>query len=217
MTMRDEQKRRFSHRQARARKCAMLSASAHAGCQGAEARQDPADGRRTPARVVGGRRHAPAASVSSSGASAFRRATRSASFCSAPSRRCWAWRLAYVERLDAWLVRVASDRPPHRAGARGRARWPSACWSSGARYGSHAVAASDQSGYVSEAALWARGTPRIDVGFAATPAVAGREGHADAARLSHRRRRRDGADLCARPPAADGAGACSLASAGRSS
>ena len=34
------------------------------------------------------------------------------------------------------------------------------------RYGSHAVAASDQSGYVSEAALWGRGTPRIDVGFA---------------------------------------------------
>ena len=38
----------------------------------------------------------------------------------------------------------------------------------GARYGSHAVAASDQSGYVSESTLWARGTPRIDVGFAAS-------------------------------------------------
>ena len=78
----------------------------------------------------------------------------------------WAWRLAYVERLDAWLRAVASAGPPHRAGARVR-RWRSACWPSGVRYGSHAVAASDQSGYVSESALWARGTPRIDVGFAA--------------------------------------------------
>ena len=77
----------------------------------------------------------------------------------------WAWRLAYVERLDAWLVR---SRPMVR-----RIAPVLACimaigvLAMGARYGSHAVAASDQSGYVSEAALWARGTPRIDVGFAA--------------------------------------------------
>jgi hypothetical protein len=75
-----------------------------------------------------------------------------------------AWRLAYVERLDAWLVRV---RPRIRSLA------PAIVWvmavgvlAIGVRYGSHAVAASDQSGYVSEAALWARGTPRIDVDYA---------------------------------------------------
>jgi hypothetical protein len=75
-----------------------------------------------------------------------------------------AWRLAYVERLDAWLVRV---------GPRLRSLAPAIVWAMaiavlaiGVRYGSHAVAASDQSGYVSEGALWARGTPRIDVDYA---------------------------------------------------
>jgi hypothetical protein len=78
----------------------------------------------------------------------------------------WAWRLAYVERLDAWLVR---SRPIVRRLAPALACLMAAgVLLLGARYGSHAVAASDQSGYVSEAALWARGTPRIDVGFAAS-------------------------------------------------
>ena len=77
----------------------------------------------------------------------------------------WAWRLAYVERLDAWLVR---SRPMVRRIAPALACLMAiGVLAMGARYGSHAVAASDQSGYVSEAALWARGTPRIDVGFAA--------------------------------------------------
>ena len=76
----------------------------------------------------------------------------------------WAWRLAYVERLDAWLVRaqpIVHRLAPALAGALAMV-----VLALGVRYGSHAVAASDQSGYVSEAALWARGTPRIDLGFA---------------------------------------------------
>ena len=76
----------------------------------------------------------------------------------------WAWRLAYVERLDAWLVRsrpIVHRMAPALAGALAMG-----VLLLGVRYGSHAVAASDQSGYVSEGALWARGTPRIDVGFA---------------------------------------------------
>ena len=78
----------------------------------------------------------------------------------------WAWRLAYVERLDAWLVRarpVVHRIAPALAGALALV-----VLAVGIRSGSHAVAASDQSGYVSEAALWARGTPRIDVGFASS-------------------------------------------------
>src|SRR5688572_14164812 len=72
----------------------------------------------------------------------------------------WAWRLAYVERLEAWLVRsrpIVHRMAPALAGAMAMG-----VLLVGVRYGSHAVAASDQSGYVSEAALWARGTPRID-------------------------------------------------------
>ena len=75
-----------------------------------------------------------------------------------------AWRLAYRAPLDAWLARV---RPQVR-----RLAPAVVCAMAivvlgiGVRYGSHAVAASDQSGYVSEAALWARGTPRLDVGYA---------------------------------------------------
>src|SRR5688572_5607839 len=75
----------------------------------------------------------------------------------------WAWRLAYVERLDAWLVRarpIVHRLAPALAGA-----LAIVVLALGIRHGSHAVAASDQSGYVSEGALWARGTPRIDVGF----------------------------------------------------
>ena len=78
----------------------------------------------------------------------------------------WAWRLAYVERLDRWLVQarpVVHRIAPALAGA-----LAVVVLALGVRYGSHAVAASDQSGYVSEAALWARGTPRIDVGFASS-------------------------------------------------
>jgi hypothetical protein len=78
----------------------------------------------------------------------------------------WAWRLAYVEWLDAWLVR---SRPVvHRIAPALAAAMAIFVLALGVRYGSHAVAASDQSGYVSEGALWARGTPRIDVGFASS-------------------------------------------------
>ena len=78
----------------------------------------------------------------------------------------WAWRLAYVERLDAWLVRarpIVHRLTPALAGA-----LAIVVLALGIRHGSHAVAASDQSGYVSEGALWARGTPRIDVGFSSS-------------------------------------------------
>ena len=78
----------------------------------------------------------------------------------------WAWRLAYVERLDAWLVR---SRPiVHRLAPALAGGLAIVVLAVGLQYGSHAVAASDQSGYVSEGALWARGTPRIDVGFASS-------------------------------------------------
>jgi hypothetical protein len=77
----------------------------------------------------------------------------------------WAWRLAYVERLDAWLVRARLQ--VRRLAPAIACAMAIGVFAIGVRYGSHAVAASDQSGYVSEAALWARGTPRIDVSFAA--------------------------------------------------
>ena len=78
----------------------------------------------------------------------------------------WAWRLAYVERLDAWLARSRSS--VRRFAPLVACVMAIGVLAIGARYGSHAVAASDQSGYVSESGLWARGTPRIDVGFSAS-------------------------------------------------
>jgi hypothetical protein len=76
-----------------------------------------------------------------------------------------AWRLAYVERLETWLG-------ARRATFRTLAPWIAlafalAAFITGALYGSHAVAASDQSGYISESVLWAHRAPRIDVGYAA--------------------------------------------------
>lgn len=75
-----------------------------------------------------------------------------------------AWRLAYVERLEAWLL-------ARRTLFRRLAPWLAAVLAlavllTGVKYGSHAVAASDQSGYISESVLWARWTPRLDVGYA---------------------------------------------------
>ncbi len=76
-----------------------------------------------------------------------------------------AWRLAYRERLEVWLQ---SRRLLLRTLA-GLATLAVAGGFvvGGVLYGSRTAAASDQSGYVSQSALWAWGTLKIDVGFAA--------------------------------------------------
>ena len=97
-----------------------------------------------------------------------------------------AWRLAYRERLEVWLQ---SRRMLLRTLAvLATFAVAGGFVVAGVLYGSRTAAASDQSGYVSQSALWARGTLKIDVGLRRGAAVARREADPDAARLPHRRR-----------------------------
>jgi hypothetical protein len=156
-----------------------------------EARHDPADGRRNPAHVRRARHHR--RFRLELWGSAFRRATRSASSSSVRSRRYGrgGW---HVERLSGSRSRPSSTG------------WGRYCGCDGvgvcSRYGSHAVAASDQSGWASEGVPV--GTPG-GIGTDCRTCVAQRR---DTLMLpwSHRRRRHDGAGPM--PPASpvDGAG-----------
>src|SRR5688500_16241069 len=75
-----------------------------------------------------------------------------------------AWRLAYREWLEVWLQsRRALLRKLAVLVALAAA---GGVVVNGVLSGSRTAAASDQSGYVSQAALWASGTLKIDVGFA---------------------------------------------------
>ena len=152
-----------------------------------------------------GRSPSPAVSVSSWG---LRISSRNALriFLSAPPGGA---------RLAAGLSRSArslarADHGPSstawRSALRFRRRWASA--PGAGAYGSRRAAASDPSGYVSEAALWARGTPRIDRGFASnlpwpnavdTLMPLGYRIGAGGTMVP---------TYAARPPAVDGAGAC---------
>ena len=76
-----------------------------------------------------------------------------------------AWRLAYRERLEAWLT-------SHRTGLRrmgliATLAAAGGLLGAGVLYGSRTAAASDASGYVSQSALWASRALKIDSGFAA--------------------------------------------------
>ena len=76
-----------------------------------------------------------------------------------------AWRLAYQVQVETWLERHAGRL--HQLA-------PAVAWTCAGLFllvgilcGSRAAAASDPFGYVSQSALWARGTMRIDYSFAA--------------------------------------------------
>src|SRR5687768_4787951 len=76
-----------------------------------------------------------------------------------------AWRLAYRERLEVWLQ---SRRDVlRRIGLAVALAASGGLVVTGVLYGSRTAAASDPSGYVSQSALWAAGTLKIDLGFAA--------------------------------------------------
>jgi hypothetical protein len=76
-----------------------------------------------------------------------------------------AWRLAYRDRLEVWLQsrRLLLRQLAALATLAAAVGFVVV----GVFYGSRTAAASDQSGYVSQSALWARGRLKIEVGFAA--------------------------------------------------
>ena len=77
-----------------------------------------------------------------------------------------AWRLAYRDPLERWLQsRHALLRT---VGTLVAAAAALGILSAGVLYGSRTAAASDPSGYVSQSALWARGSLKIDQQFAAS-------------------------------------------------
>jgi hypothetical protein len=76
-----------------------------------------------------------------------------------------AWRLAYRERLEVWLQ--SRRLLLRRLAALAMLGVAGGLLVTGVRYGSRTAAASDPSGYVSQSALWAAGTLKIDLGFAA--------------------------------------------------
>ena len=77
-----------------------------------------------------------------------------------------AWRLAYRDRLERWLqARHALLRT---VGALVAAAAALGILTAGVLYGSRTAAASDPSGYVSQSALWARGSLKIDQQFASS-------------------------------------------------
>ena len=115
-----------------------------------------------------------------------------------------AWRLAYVERLERWLLARRPVVPSSCAVGR-RGDGPR-----GFR-GGRAIRQS-RGGGVRSVRLHQR-VGVVGTSYAAPrcrlrrqPAVAGRREYVDAARVSHQRRWRDGADLRARHAAADGGG-----------
>ena len=77
-----------------------------------------------------------------------------------------AWRLAYRDRLEVWLQ--SRRGLLRKLAALSAAAAALGILVAGVLYGSRTAAASDPSGYVSQSALWARGTLKIDQQFAST-------------------------------------------------
>lgn len=77
-----------------------------------------------------------------------------------------AWRLAYRDRLERWLQAHAALQQTLALVT--LAALVAGTLIVGVRFGSRTAAASDQSGYVSQSALWAARTLKIDQRFAAT-------------------------------------------------
>ena len=77
-----------------------------------------------------------------------------------------AWRLAYRDRLEVWLQ--SRRGLLRKVGGLSAAAAALGLIAAGILYGSRTAAASDPSGYVSQSALWARGTLKIDQQFASS-------------------------------------------------